>query len=42
MAICIIKNDITCKSLNFGVTKDVIFNKIKKIETAIKWGNQDD
>jgi predicted phosphoadenosine phosphosulfate sulfurtransferase len=42
MAICIIKNDITCKSLNFGVTKDVIFNKIKKIETAMKWSNQDD
>jgi predicted phosphoadenosine phosphosulfate sulfurtransferase len=41
-AITILKNDIACKTMGFATTKDVIFNKIKKIETAMKWSNQDD
>lgn len=39
MATCIIKNDVACKSLCFSQEKNVILNKIHKIETAIKWGS---
>jgi predicted phosphoadenosine phosphosulfate sulfurtransferase len=42
MAICIIKNDVACKSLNFCQTKETILNKIKKIETATKWSGEND
>ena len=42
MAMCILKNDVMCKSLNFSQTKEDVFKKIKKIETALKWSNTND
>ncbi|MCL2566972.1 MAG: DUF3440 domain-containing protein [Alphaproteobacteria bacterium] len=39
MAICIIKNDLSCRSLSFNQTKEDIFKKINRINREIELNN---